>query len=139
MGQRLEDDVVKALARMVSPPDTVIRWRCPIHAAGYIVDLEVFDVDKPLLIEAKAGRSAAHVQQGVGQLILYPLLITRLQGHRKVLLLPWSPPSALEDVLPQTDVVRVWYRWTGAKPGEGEVEFDPVLLDLCGVQSAAHT
>lgn len=131
IGRRLEDEVVAALADLISPPDTPRRWRRPMHAAGYTVDLEVISASPPLLIEAKADNSAGHVQQGVGQLILYPLLIPRLQSHRRVLLLPRSAAPAMEKAICDAGILRFSYRWTGGQPGKGSVEFDPALLDLC--------
>lgn len=108
-GRRLEDEVVTALANLISPQGTPRKWRRPMHAAGYTVDLEVMSASPPLLVEAKAGSSAAHVQQGVGQLILYPLLIPRLQSHRRVLLLPKPAGPALEKAISDAGILRVSY------------------------------
>ncbi|MDO9711861.1 hypothetical protein, partial [Paracraurococcus lichenis] len=132
VGRRLEDEVLAALAERVSPSGTVRMWARPRTVDNYTVDLEIKSADPKLLVEVKSDNSAAHVQQGVGQLVLYPLLLPHLKAHRRVLLLPGPTTPSLEKAIAEAGILRTCYRWTGGEPGAGRVEFDGELLGLFG-------
>ncbi len=56
----------------------------PKHARGYEVDGEIKTPTGRLLLEIKTDNTAADVYTGIGQLTVYPKLLPRLSGHRRV-------------------------------------------------------
>ncbi|MHC2620086.1 hypothetical protein ACVIW2_002118 [Bradyrhizobium huanghuaihaiense] len=106
----------------------------PKHARGYEVDGEIQTSTERLLIEIKTDNSAESVYGGIGQLIVYPKLLPRLSGHRRVLLLPRSPSGALMEAIRQCDVDLHYYDLKV----EGEeviVCFSAPFLQLCDLES----
>jgi hypothetical protein len=71
----------------------------PKHARGYEVDGEIETRTDSLLLEIKTDNAAADVYTGIGQLIVYPKLLPRLAGHRRILLLPGSPSGVLIEAI----------------------------------------
>ncbi len=75
----------------------------PRHRQGYEVD-GLISGTPPILLEIKTSPSAAAMQTGIGQLVLYPALLPRLKGARRVLLTRGSPRAALADAIRETGV-----------------------------------
>lgn len=71
----------------------------PKHARRYEVDGEIETPTERLLLEIKTDTTAADIYTGIGQLVVYPKLLPRLSGHRRILLLPGSPSGALVEAI----------------------------------------
>lgn len=127
LARRLEEEVVQALERRLWSQG--VQTRRPVGVKGYKADLEV--IKKSILIEAKASVLPGYVQQGVGQLFLYPHLIKRVMGHKQVLLVPEGMELELSQAVLQNNIRIATFRWAGGTAGTGAVEFEPQLLELC--------
>lgn len=104
----------------------------PKHARGYEVDGEIETATEKLLIEIKTDNAAADVYTGIGQLIVYPKLLPRLSGHRRVLLLPGSPSGALIEAIRDCGVELHSYNLN--LDGEDvHVSFSARFLRLCNL------
>ncbi|MCK1666162.1 hypothetical protein [Bradyrhizobium sp. 153] len=102
----------------------------PLHAYGYEVDGVVEAQAGKLLLEIKTGVAAADVYEGIGQLTLYPRLLPRLSGHRRILLLPGSPSIPLVAAVRECGVELHCYSFQ--RDGEKvDVCFSPQFLKLC--------
>lgn len=128
--RRIQGEVWLALQFLLKADGRDLRK--PRHARGYEVDGEVVTTTGRLLLEIKTGTTAADVYGGVGQLLLYPQLLPRLQGHRRVLLLPGRPTKPLVDALGACGVEL--HRYDLAITGKKvEVGFSKRLLKLCEI------
>lgn len=65
------------------------------HARGYEVDGLIRTSRGIVLVEIKTTVAAADIYTDVGQLLLYPQLLTRMKDCERVLLLPAGAPAAL--------------------------------------------
>jgi hypothetical protein len=102
----------------------------PRHARGYEVEGEIAVSSGKLLIEIKTGTSAADVYAGVGQLLLYPTLLSRLKAHRRILLLPGRPTEPLAVALKDCGIEL--YRYNLAVTGKNvQVGFSKKFLQRC--------
>ena len=106
----------------------------PKHARGYEVDGEIATPTEMLLIEIKTDNTAADVYTGIGQLIVYPKLLPRLSGHRRVLLLPGSPTAALIEATRECGVELHSYDLK-LDSEEVHVCFSAPFLQLCNLGS----
>lgn len=128
--RRRHGEVWKALQSTLQLADKELRKPSP--ARGYDTDGEIVGKDGSILIEIKTGASAIDVYTGTGQLLLYSKMLKRLDGHRKILLLPGRPQSALCAAIEHIDVELHFYDvgdvddWTTAT-------FSPAFLALCGI------
>jgi hypothetical protein len=106
----------------------------PRHARGYEVDGEIDIQSEKLLVEIKIGSTALDVYTGIGQLILYPKLLPRLSGHRRILLLPGPPREPLVAAIRDCGVELHSFdlRLDGEKV---LVCFSPQFLQLCQLNS----
>ncbi|MGY4369892.1 hypothetical protein ACVW1A_005957 [Bradyrhizobium sp. LB1.3] len=102
----------------------------PLHAYGYEVDGVVEVQAGKLLLEIKTGVAAADVYEGIGQLTVYPRLLPRLSGHRRILLLPGSPSDPLVAAVGECGVELHCYKF---QKGDEKVDvfFSPEFLKLC--------
>jgi hypothetical protein len=106
-------------------------WK-PAPARGYETDGEIIGQSGNVLIEIKTGRSAVEVYAGVGQLLLYSKMLSRLDGHRKVLLLPGKPTPILAQALSEIGVELHLYEV--ADPEDwGKAVFSKPFLELCEI------
>lgn len=104
----------------------------PKHARGYEVDAVVEGGGRSLLVEIKSGIAAADYYCGVGQLMLYAALFSRLARHRKVLLLPEERVTGpLEEALRPLKIEVHRYRLS--RTLTIEVRFSTAFLRLCGL------
>lgn len=126
--RRIQGEVWLALQLLLKADGRDLRK--PRHARGYEVDGEVAIRSGRLLIEIKTGTGASDVYGGLGQLLLYPELLPRLQGHRKVLLLPGFPTDPLVAALKARGVELHRYDLTIAGKTV-EVVFSKRFLKLC--------
>ncbi|WP_407114289.1 hypothetical protein [Bradyrhizobium sp. LMG 9283] len=102
----------------------------PLHVYGYEVDGVVEAQAGKLLLEIKTCVAAADVYEGIGQLALYPRLLPRLSGHRRILLLPGSPSDPLIAAVGECGVELHCYKFQ--KNGEKvDVCFSPQFLKAC--------
>lgn len=131
---RIQGEVWQALHALL-----VADGRClkkPKHTRGYAVDGEIETQAGKLLLEIKSGTTAADAYTGVGQLILYPKLLPQLSDHRRILLLPGSPPAALVAAIGECGVEL--HRYDLQEDGvEVHVTFSLEFLHLCGLGSLA--
>lgn len=74
------------------------------HEVGYAVDGTILAPGGPILLEIKTGTTAADVYEGVGQLMLYAEML-KLPTHRKVLLIPAVPSTALTEAVKACGIV----------------------------------
>lgn len=105
-----------------------IQMSKPRHFAGYEVDAVIHAPSGPLLVEIKAGTSAADIYAGIGQLALYPQLLPRLQEMPRILLLPGNPRPALVAAVGSCAVELHSY----AFGSEGQATFSAAFLKRCG-------
>ncbi|WIW88082.1 hypothetical protein K3M67_14135 [Sphingobium sp. V4] len=127
--RRLQGEVWLAMARQLRAAGLQVSK--PRHAAGYEVDAEISGGAHQVLVEIKSGASANDVHTGVGQLLLYPALLPRLAGHRRILLLPKLPKPALLKALGECDISVCAYRISVKAKGVN-VQFSTEFLELCG-------
>ena len=104
----------------------------PRHAQGYEVDGEIETQAGKLLLEIKTGTTAADVYAGIGQLVLYPKLLTRLSGYRRILLLPGTPRDPLIAAIRECGVELHGYELQ-QEGDEVHVTFSPQFLQLCNL------
>lgn len=130
--RRLQGEVWQALATRLRAAGVAIDK--PRHAAGYEVDAVVAAPRGALLVEIKAGNTAADVYGGMGQLQLYPRLLPKLGEHELVLLLPALPQPALVKAIGECGVSLHTYRMP--ETAGGTIEFDRPFLRLCGLDLA---
>lgn len=76
-------------------------------------DLRTFG-PKPILFELKTSVYASAIQQGLGQLQLYELILGR--PHSKVLVLPHSMPPQIRQAVDSLSICVLQYRWNGEIP-----------------------
>jgi hypothetical protein len=104
----------------------------PRHARGYEVDGEIETSTGRLLLEIKTGTTASDVYAGIGQLIVYPKLLPQLANHRRILLLPGAPSSALCKAISECRVEL--HSYEVQIEGENvDVSFSKAFLQLCGL------
>lgn len=106
------------------------KLRKPRHARGYEVDGEIATSGGSLLLEIKTSADAADVYAGLGQLELYPKLLPRLQGHRRILLLPGLPSKPIMAALGEMNIDIHTYELARAG-SRVEIEFSERFLRLC--------
>ena len=106
----------------------------PRHARGYEVDGEIKAPSERLLVEIKTDSTAADVYAGIGQLMVYPKLLPRLSGHRRILLLPAAPSAALVEAIRECGVELCSYELT-INGDDVNVIFSDHFLRLCGIDS----
>lgn len=128
--RRIQGEVWLVLQKLLKDDGRDLRK--PRHARGYEVDGEILVGDDRLLLEIKTGTSASEVYSGVGQLHLYPRLLPRLAGHRRILLLPGAPTKQLVEAVEQCGVELHAYKLEIAEEAV-EVEFSAEFLRLCGL------
>ncbi|OHD06270.1 DUF7662 domain-containing protein [Sphingopyxis sp. RIFCSPHIGHO2_12_FULL_65_19] len=123
-------EVWQALKEILKTADKDLRK--PIPARGYDTDGEIDGEDGGILVEIKTGFSAVDVYAGTGQLLLYSKMLARLDGHRKILLLPRKPQAVLCEALEQVGIELHFFDvaddndWSSAT-------FSRSFLDRCGV------
>ncbi|MET4211472.1 hypothetical protein [Bradyrhizobium sp. LA2.1] len=104
----------------------------PRHARGYEVDGEIKTATESLLLEIKIDTTASDVYAGIGQLTVYPKLLPHLADHRRILLLPGCPSSALVEAIRECGVELHSYKVN--IDGESvDVSFSEDFLQLCGI------
>jgi hypothetical protein len=106
----------------------------PKHARGYEVDGEIETPTGRLLLEIKTNNTAADVYTGIGQLIVYPKLLPRLSGHRRILLLPGAPSGVLIEAIRECGVELHSYNLK-LDGGEVHVSFSARFLQLCNLDA----
>lgn len=129
--QRKHGEVWLALSQILQEAGLQIRKRR--HRLGYEVDAEVVGSGiQPLLIEIKTSTCAGDVHTGVGQLNLYPSLMSKMDGHERVLLLPTSPSPDVQAAVESCGITIYTFAFGGTleKP---DVRFSPDLLNRCGL------
>lgn len=125
--KRRHGEVWQALKSIVGDD---LRKPCP--AKGYEADGEICSAAGNVLIEIKTGRSANDVYAGTGQLQIYSRMLKRLDGHRKILLLPGEPGLALSAAL--SDVGVELHVYDLKNPDDWKsTEFSSDFLAACGV------
>jgi hypothetical protein len=122
--------LAKAEALLVTDGRRLVKPR----SARFEVDGEIETQTEKLLLEIKTDSTAADIYTGIGQLILYPKLLPRLSGHRRILLLPRSPSEPLVAAIRECGVELHSYdlRLDGEKV---HVCFSPQFLQLCDLAS----
>lgn len=126
--RRLQGEVWLALQKLLKADGRDLRK--PRHARGYEVDGEIEVGGDRLLLEIKTGTSASEVYGGVGQLLLYPKLLPRLAGHRRILLLPGVPTDPLIEAVGECGIELHRYDLE-LTDDSVEVEFSTEFLQLC--------
>ena len=102
------------------------------HAAGYEVDAEIAAPGGKILVEVKTGISPADVYCGIGQLTVYPLILTSLANYPKILLLPGRPSAALSDALAACGVELHSYEIKRGRK-KAKATFSGAFLQRCGM------
>lgn len=109
-----------------------IELKKPRHAANYEVDGAIETPSGPILVEIKTGVSPADVYCGVGQLNVYPALLSDLDDHSKIILLPGEPTADLVDALKTCGVELHSYVLKRGRRRASAV-FSAAFLRRCGV------
>lgn len=128
--RRLQGEVWMAMAALLRGAGLTVEK--PRHAEGYEVDAEITGCGRRLLVEIKSALDAADVHTGIGQLLLYPALLPRLAGHRRILLLPALPRAPLVEAIESCQVTLCTYRLI-ENNGAVDVTFSRDFLDACGL------
>lgn len=132
--RRLQGEVWLALRRVLERASVeMVKLR---HQAGYEVDGIILTQPSAILLEIKTSAAASDVYEGVGQLLIYSRLLG-LEGHRRVLLLPFRPNPALVDAAEHYGLSVHYYRLV-ADGASVSVEFSRTLLVACGIRSAVE-
>jgi hypothetical protein len=108
----------------------------PRHRAGYEIDGFVAMSPKSLLIEIKTSADANAMHTGVGQLTLYPLLLPRRRGARKILLTLGRPRDPLVAAIQESGVELHSYTIRMSGKRVRDVTFSPAFLAAVGLTEA---
>jgi hypothetical protein len=127
---RVQGYVYECLEQILKESDITLRK--PRHAANYEVDGTIETLQGSILLEIKTSISAADVYCGVGQLIIYPIILPDLAGHARILLLPDTPPKPLIEALNGCEIELHYYAIKrGSK--RAEAVFSSSFLQRCGI------
>lgn len=114
-----------------------IVMRKPNHPLGFETDGEVLRKHGvPLLLEIKTSISAADIHAGIGQLHFYSRLISDLEHHQRVLLLPRLPHDDVVTAIEACGILVHEFSLAATEDG-GEASFSDAFLALCGAPPAA--
>ncbi|MEA3044675.1 MAG: 5-methylcytosine-specific restriction enzyme [Sphingomonadales bacterium] len=124
--------VYLALAELLG--GAALRCRKGLHPLGFEVDAEIDGGGlTPLLIEIKTGTSAGEIHTGVGQLHLYPRLITRLAKYDRALLLPQLPAPDVRAAVEACGIAIYTFGLEDLGDDNVDVSFSPDFLIRCGL------
>lgn len=126
----IQGAVWRRLRRLLAAQGT--RLTKPRHRQGYEVD-GLITGTPPILLEIKTSPGAGAMQTGIGQLVLYPALLPRLAGARRMLLTCGSPRAALATAIRETGVELHRYEVDVEDGRVVEVRFDDEFLKAVGL------
>lgn len=130
---RIQGEVWLALSHRLTAGG--LRLTKPRHAKGYEVDGVVDAPDGMVLLEIKTASSAAAVYEAVGQLVLYPEMLS-LKPRRRLLLLAFEPSPVLVDAA-AAHGIEIFSYVRDLQTGDPEIRFGDDFLRACGLSLTA--
>ena len=131
---RAQGEVWQELDRVLASYS--IKIQKPRPARRYEVDAEILAAGGALLVEIKTGITPADIYGGIGQLMVYPILLQGLSKHARILLLPGRPPNALAGAVRECGIELHWFR-IERQLQTTRVRFSKDFLSRCGIPSDA--